>query len=81
MKVNWTGVYPAITTKFTDNDELDMSLFEKNMRFQIESGIDGVILGGTLGEATALTDAEKQTLVQETLRISAGEDSRGHEHR
>jgi 1-pyrroline-4-hydroxy-2-carboxylate deaminase len=27
MQVNWKGVYPAITTKFTDDDKLDLELF------------------------------------------------------
>ena len=72
MQVNWEGVYPAITTKFTAEDELDMPLYEKNIRFQLEAGIDGIIIGGTLGEATALTNSEKKTLVQETLTIVEG---------
>ncbi|UII26191.1 dihydrodipicolinate synthase family protein [Fulvivirga maritima] len=67
MKVTWTGIYPAITTKFTDNDELDLPLFEKNLKFQLEAGIEGLIIGGTLGEATALTDEEKKTLIKSSL--------------
>ena len=30
MKVNWEGVYPALTTKFTADGQLDLVLFEKN---------------------------------------------------
>lgn len=69
MKVNWKGVYPAVTTKFTDSDELDLPAFEKNIRAQIEAGVDGIILGGTLGEASTLFDHEKRTLIRETVRI------------
>jgi 1-pyrroline-4-hydroxy-2-carboxylate deaminase len=69
MKVNWQGVYPAITTKFTEEDTLDIPLFEKNLKFQLESGISGIIIGGTLGEATALTDDEKKSLIQSALKI------------
>jgi dihydrodipicolinate synthase/N-acetylneuraminate lyase len=72
MKVNWKGVYPAITTKFTDNDELDLPLFEKNLRFQLEAGINGIIIGGTLGEATALSDEEKKILTSTALSIVDG---------
>lgn len=68
MKVTWQGVYPAITTKFTADDQLDLLLFEKNLAFQLESGISGVIIGGTLGEATALTDDEKKQLVTSALK-------------
>lgn len=71
MNVNWKGVYPAITTKFTDEDKLDMDLFTKNMNEQIEAGIDGIVLGGTLGEASTLTQSEKAVLVSETQKIVA----------
>ena len=47
--VQWTGVYPAITTKFTASDELDITLFEKNLAEQLDAGISGIVLGGTLG--------------------------------
>lgn len=72
MNVNWKGVYPAITTKFTKEDSLDMDLFSKNMDEQIGAGIDGIVLGGTLGEASTLTPKEKTTLVSETQNIVAG---------
>ena len=72
MNVNWDGVYPAITTKFTNDDKLDMDLFIKNMNEQIEAGIDGIVLGGTLGEASTLTQSEKAVLVSETQNIVAG---------
>ena len=34
--------------------------------------MNGIILGGTLGEASTLTPAEKETLVKKTLEITAG---------
>jgi 4-hydroxy-tetrahydrodipicolinate synthase len=67
MQPNWIGVYPAITTKFTADDKLDMDLFMKGMQAQMDAGIDGVILAGSLGEASTLTEAEKEILVKETL--------------
>ncbi len=60
---------PAVTTKFTERDELDLKTFELNIRAQISAGVHGIILGGTLGEASTLTESEKRTLVKETTRI------------
>lgn len=62
--INWQGIFPALTTKFTQDDELDLPLFEKNLKAQLDAGIHGIILGGTLGEASVLTNAEKETLVK-----------------
>ena len=64
MSINWQGVFPAVTTKFTDHNELDLNWFTKNLEAQIEAGVDGIILGGTLGEASSLEKNEKDTLVK-----------------
>lgn len=63
MFVSWKGVYPALTTKFTSDYELDLAGFQNNLLFQLKNGVDGIILGGTLGEASVLSEAEKKALV------------------
>jgi 4-hydroxy-tetrahydrodipicolinate synthase len=45
-------------------------MFESNIRAQIEAGVDGIILGGTLGEASTLTEEEKLALVVKTLELT-----------
>ncbi len=64
MSFTWKGVFPALITPFTSNDELDMSLFEKNLQAQLAEGVEGIILGGTLGEASVLTTEEKEQLLR-----------------
>lgn len=64
MAVQWKGVFPALTTKFTTDDKLDLPLFEKNLLAQIAAGVNGIILGGTLGESSVLSIEEKETLVK-----------------
>jgi len=70
--MNWKGIFPALTTKFTANDELDLDLFAKNLRAQIEAGVHGIILGGTLGEASVLSIEEKEQLVKFAVKETAG---------
>ncbi|MEG3659758.1 dihydrodipicolinate synthase family protein [Arenibacter palladensis] len=69
MQIKWEGVMPAVTTKFTKDDTLDLEMFETNIQAQMEAGVSAIILGGTLGEASTLTDEEKKILIQETVRI------------
>jgi 4-hydroxy-tetrahydrodipicolinate synthase len=64
MAIDWKGVFPALTTKFDKNDNLDLPAFEKNLEAQLSAGVDGIILGGTLGESSVLTLEEKETLVK-----------------
>ncbi len=72
MSVKWEGVMPAVTTKFTESDELDHAMFRVNIEAQLDAGVHGIILGGTLGEASTLTEAEKNSLLSETLNICHG---------
>ena len=65
--MNWTGVYPAVTTKFTKDDKLDIEAFRYNIRAQVNAGVSGVILGGTLGEASSLSNEEKLILLDNAL--------------
>jgi dihydrodipicolinate synthase/N-acetylneuraminate lyase len=68
MQPKWKGVYPAITTKFKADDSLDIDLFLHNIDVQVKSGADGIIIGGSLGEASTITEAEKEILVKETVK-------------
>lgn len=70
--MNWTGVYPAITTKFRQDDTLDLEAFQSNIKVQIESGIHGIVLGGTLGEASTLANEEKDELLSATVQYVNG---------
>ncbi len=67
MSIKWEGVMPAVTTQFTANDTLDLDLFKVNIKAQLEAGVHGIVLGGTLGEASTLTDEERRILTRETV--------------
>jgi len=66
--MEWKGIFPALTTPFTVNDELDLPMFEKNLHAQVNAGVHGVIIGGSLGEASTLTTAEKEELIKFAMR-------------
>jgi len=66
----WQGVYPALLTPFTADDQLDLPLFETNIQAQLNAGVHGLIIGGSLGEASTLSRPEKLTLLQTALAAS-----------
>lgn len=72
MELTWEGVFTAITTQFNDNESIDFDLYSKNLTTQINAGIDGVIMGGTLGESSTLKEEELDEMVTFTLRQTAG---------
>ena len=67
MRPNWKGIYPALTTKFTDDYKLDVDAYLYNIDVQIKSGIHGCVIGGSLGEASTLTQNEKDELLSATV--------------
>ena len=44
--IKWEGVMPAVTTKFTQNNTLDLSMFATNIKAQLDAGVHGIVLGG-----------------------------------
>ncbi len=72
MSIIWKGVMPAVTTQFTANDELDLELFKVNIQAQLDAGVHGLVLGGTLGEASTLSDDERRILTRETVKFVNG---------
>ena len=70
--ITWKGVFPALTTKFTINDELDLPLFNKSIQAQISAGVDGIVIGGSLGESSVLIGNEKEMLVKSAIETVNG---------
>ena len=68
----WEGVMPAITTQFDSEGALSLKAFKNNLTHQIKAGVHGIILGGTLGEASTLTISEKESLLKTTLEQVEG---------
>ena len=68
----WEGVMPAITTQFDKDYQLDLNAFKINLDAQLSAGVHGIILGGTLGEASTLTVSERTTLLATTLEQVEG---------
>lgn len=66
--VKWEGVYPALTTKFTADGQLDIPAFLHNIEVQVEAGVDGIIIGGSLGESSTLSHEERLTLTKAALQ-------------
>ena len=67
----WKGVFPAVTTKFLSDDSLDHREMERCFALQVEAGVDGLIIAGSLGEGPMLSSEEKLAVFQ-TAKSVAG---------
>jgi 4-hydroxy-tetrahydrodipicolinate synthase len=59
----WEGVYPALLTPFKEDDSIDFEVFKINLDAQVKAGVKGIVLGGSLGEASSLSNKEKTELM------------------
>lgn len=69
MRPTWEGVYPAVTTNFHSDESLDIPTFVNNLQAQIDAGVHGIILCGSLGENGTLLTEEKYLLLETTKNI------------
>ncbi len=68
----WQGVFPAVTTKFKDDFSLDFDAMERHFAAQIDAGVHGIVVTGTLGENASLSESEKQDVLKTAVSVSAG---------
>jgi dihydrodipicolinate synthase/N-acetylneuraminate lyase len=66
----WAGVLPAVTTKFTKTDTLDHAEMERCFQLQIDAGVDGLIVAGSLGEGPMLSHDEKIEVLKTAQKIA-----------
>ncbi len=65
-------VLVALVTPMTADGEVDWPAVEKHIDDVITAGADGIVVTGTTGETSTLTDAEKLRLVEVGKDVSAG---------
>lgn len=68
----FTGSGVAIVTPFKENGDVDFSALERLIDFQVENGTDAVIICGTTGEASTLTDEEQIDTVACAVKAVGG---------
>jgi len=69
---SWQGVFPALTTKFKADSSLDFAAMSDHLEFQLDAGVHGVIILGSLGENATLNMEEKLQLTEFFHRQVAG---------
>ena len=68
----WTGIFPAVTTKFFADERIDAEGTARHIDFQIRNGIHGVVTCGSLGEASTLSLEEKLEVARIALDAAGG---------
>src|SRR4051812_39439452 len=73
MSEQFHGVLPALITPFTeDGDTINTEALNANVDRLIDAGVAGLVPGGSTGEFTTLTSAERRQLIEATVTAAAG---------
>jgi 4-hydroxy-tetrahydrodipicolinate synthase len=65
--VHLSGSITALATPFTASGDLDFSAWDRLLQSQIDAGTQGVVVAGSTGEASALTDDEYEALLRRAV--------------
>lgn len=68
----WTGVFPAVTTQFHQDQSLDLEGTARHCEALIGSGVAGLIMGGSLGENQTMSPEEKRAVVRCAVEAAQG---------
>lgn len=68
----FSGSLVAVITPMRHDGSLDADAWDRLIEFHIEQGTSGIVVGGTTGESTALTDEELDRLCRAALRVARG---------
>jgi dihydrodipicolinate synthase/N-acetylneuraminate lyase len=72
MNPGWKGVFPAVTTQFDRDGNLDLPATAHHLEALIDSGVSGLVMLGSLGENTTLEPEEKRQVIRAALEVSNG---------
>ena len=71
-KTIFTGAATALITPFDSNGKIDYEKFAELVEFQINEGINALVVCGTTGEASTLTDDEHRDAISFVVKQTAG---------
>lgn len=62
--MNFEGIYVAMVTPFTKDEEIDEEGFRSNINFLIDNGVNGLLAAGTTGESATLSHDEHKKVIE-----------------
>jgi 4-hydroxy-tetrahydrodipicolinate synthase len=71
MRIDWTGVLPAITTPFAEYGAVDAAFLSRHARWMLDAGCTGLVPCGSLGESATLTSDEKLLVLKTAVATGA----------
>ena len=72
LPCNWSGVFPAATTQFDPDLEVDLPATRQVQKALLRDGVHGLVLMGTVGEGNSLSADEKRSVLRAAVEVCEG---------
>ena len=72
MQKSWKGVFPAVTTKMTQEGKIDVAAMQSSLDRLVRNGVSGVIVLPMLGENASLSLSERETVIRLAVEAIGG---------
>ncbi|MEM9423989.1 MAG: 4-hydroxy-tetrahydrodipicolinate synthase [Spirochaetota bacterium] len=72
MSKFFSGLYTALVTPFTEDNQIDFKALERLLSEQLEAKVDGLVVMGTTGESPVIYDREMESLVRFVRQETSG---------
>lgn len=69
-RINWSGVFPAVTTQFNDDFSINLEKTHQVISNVIRDGVSGLVVCGSVGENTSLSAEEKIAVTEVAVDAS-----------
>lgn len=66
--IKFSGSIPAIVTPFKKNGDLDLPALERIVKYQLEGGVDAIVVAGSTGEAATLNEEEYIAVIKAVVK-------------
>ena len=66
------GIVPPLSTPLTESYEVDVQSLQRLIEFQLDAGVHGLFVLGTTSEMAFLTNAQRETVINVTVKTVAG---------
>lgn len=72
MSIAPKGIFVPLITPFNEDETIDFQSYKKVIDFQVESGVHGLLVGGTTGEYHVMSLEERKSLIKAGCEYAAG---------
>lgn len=70
--INWSGVFPAVTTQFNADNSVNLAATQHSIERLLKAGVHGLIMLGTCGENCSLLAEEKRAVIAAAKEVAGG---------